>query len=159
MYFSAAVIPYLGTEDSLIWDLGERAKQGVVINLLYRYGDLANTSVTPISAGREFRDVSEIPLMPSEKYTSVFAAVVVAKDFSSFRWPEGVTPREARKATFGRVGISLVTADTSKAGVSGSLLLNTRTPLAGLYLITVPGRDATQPPQPLSDTHETTKAA
>ncbi|MFF4952838.1 hypothetical protein [Streptomyces chattanoogensis] len=147
VYFSAAAFPYLGTDDGpVIWDLGERAKQGVVINMVYRYGDVTNRSVTPVSAGWTFRNVSEIPLMPAKKHTSIFAAVVFAKDFSSFRWPEGVTPREARKATFGKVGISIVTADTSRVGASpGNLLLNTKTPLAGLYLITIPGRDEARP--------------
>ncbi|MER7986975.1 hypothetical protein ABTY53_15480 [Streptomyces noursei] len=149
--FAVACWPYTSTESDVVWDLGD-SPQAACMNLVYRYGDVANQSVTPVGGVQRHKNVNEIPLMPSADYTSVFVALTMSRQVSSYRWPDGVQAREAVLGRFGSYEISAFTADTPGAGASlGALQLNTMVDTAAMYLVTIPGRSDGQPTWILGD--------
>ncbi|MER6380765.1 hypothetical protein ABT274_12375 [Streptomyces sp. NPDC001127] len=151
MSFAVVCWPYTGQEGDVVWDLGG-SPQAACINLLYRNGDVSNQSVTPVSDMQLHKDVDKVPLMPSKDYTSVFVALAVSRQVSSYAWPEGVLPREAVVGRFGSYEISAFTADTPGAGASlGALQLNTKVDAAAMYLVTIPGRSDGKPTWILGD--------
>ncbi|MGG2462832.1 hypothetical protein ACO0M4_23940 [Streptomyces sp. RGM 3693] len=151
MSFAVVCWPYTGQEGDVVWDLGG-SPQAACMNLLYRNGDVSNQSVTPVSDMQLHKDVDKVPLMPSKDYTSVFVALAVSRQVSSYAWPEGVLPREAVVGRFGSYEISAFTADTPGAGASlGALQLNTKVDAAAMYLVTIPGRSDGKPTWILGD--------
>ncbi|MFD7336678.1 hypothetical protein ACFV98_11825 [Streptomyces violascens] len=151
MSFAAACWPYTGREGDVVWDLGD-SPQAACMNLLYRGGDVTNQSVTPVSDMQVYKAVDEVPLMPSRDFTSVFVALTVSRQVSSYSWPEGVLPRDAVVGRFGSYEISAFAADTPGAGASlGSLQLNTSTDTAAMYLVTIPGKSDGKPTWILGD--------
>ncbi|MEV5875758.1 hypothetical protein AB0L75_16285 [Streptomyces sp. NPDC052101] len=151
MSFAAACWPYTGREGDVVWDLGD-SPQAACMNLLYRNGDVTNQSVTPVSDMQLYKAVDKVPLMPSRDFTSVFVALAVSRQVSSYSWPEGVLPRDAVVGRFGSYEISAFAADTPGAGASlGSLQLNTSVDAAAMYLVTIPGKSDGKPTWILGD--------
>ncbi|QLE71117.1 hypothetical protein FGW37_05425 [Streptomyces rectiverticillatus] len=148
---AVACWPYNGSDTKVIWDLGG-SPQATCVNLVYRYGDVLNQSVTPVSDIRVFNNVSKLPLMASKNFMSVFVAMTASTHVTSYQWPTGVVPREGFKGRFGTYEISILTAETPGADASaGDLELNTSVEGAGLYLVTIPGRSDGKPTWILGD--------
>ncbi|MBT2383865.1 hypothetical protein [Streptomyces sp. ISL-11] len=148
---AVACWPYTGNEDQVLWDLGA-SPQAKLINLAYRSGDVTQQSLTPVSDMQVYKAVDKVPLMPSRDFVSVFVALTASREVSSYRWPEGLIPRETALGRFGSYEISVLTAETPGAGASaGTLSLNTPVDTAGLYLVTIPGRSDGHPTWILGD--------
>ncbi|GAA0406153.1 hypothetical protein [Streptomyces luteireticuli] len=146
---AVACWPWAG-EPSAVWDLGD-SPQAKMINLTYRHGDVTNASVTPVGDMQTYNGLDALPLMPSRDFLSLFVALTVSTSVTSYRWPEGLTPREHVLGRFGAFEISLITAETPGAGASaGSLRLNTPVD-AAMYLVTIPGRSDGHPTWILGD--------
>ncbi|MEV6551741.1 hypothetical protein AB0M57_23925 [Streptomyces sp. NPDC051597] len=151
MSFAVACWPYTGNEGDVVWDLAD-SPQAACMNLLYRNGDVTNLSVTPVSDMQLYKTVDKVPLMPSRDFTSIFVALTVSRQVSSYSWPEGVLPRDAVVGRFGAYEISAFAADTPGAGASlGSLQLNTAVDAAAMYLVTIPGKSDGRPTWILGD--------
>lgn len=137
---AVACWPYNGADTKVAWDLNG-SPQATCVNLVYRYGDVLNQTVTPVSDIRVFNDVNKLPLMPSRDFLSVFVAMTASTHVTSYQWPDGLAPREGFKGRFGTYEISILTGETPGADASaGDLALNTSVEWAGLYLATIPGR-------------------
>ncbi|MCF3100971.1 hypothetical protein IPZ58_05200 [Streptomyces roseoverticillatus] len=148
---AVACWPYTGAEDQVLWDLGA-SPQAKLVNLVYRNGDVAQQSITPVSDMQVYKFVDQVPLMASKDFTGVFVALTVSRQVTSYRWPEGLVPRESALGRFGSYEISVLTADTPGAGASaGTLGLNTAVDAASLYLVTIPGRSDGRPTWILGD--------
>ncbi|WKK23025.1 hypothetical protein QZH56_30445 [Streptomyces olivoreticuli] len=148
---AVACWPYTGDEKQVVWDLGA-SPQGKLMNLVYRNGDATQQSLTPVSDMQVYKAVDKIPLMASRDFMSVFVALTVSRQVTSYQWPEGLVPRESALGRFGSYEISVLTADTPGAGASaGALSLNTTVDTAGLYLVTIPGRSDGRPTWILGD--------
>ncbi|MCM1967787.1 poly-gamma-glutamate hydrolase family protein [Streptomyces sp. G1] len=151
MSFAVVCWPYTGKEGDVVWDLGD-SPQAACMNLVYRYGDAANQSVTPVSGMQLHQNVDKIPLMPSKDFTSVFVALAMSHEVSSYQWPEGVQARSSVLGKFGSYEISAFAADTPGAGASlGALRLNTTVDAAAMYLVTIPGGSDGKPTWILGD--------
>ncbi|WP_190129117.1 hypothetical protein [Streptomyces mashuensis] len=148
---AVACWPYTGADDQVLWDLGA-SPQATLINLAYRNGDIAQQSLTPVSDMQVYKAVDKVPLMASRDFMSVFVALTVSRQVTSYQWPEGLIPRESALGRFGSYEISVLTAETPGAGASaGTLDLNTAVDTAALYLVTIPGRSDGKPTWILGD--------
>ncbi|MFE0773921.1 hypothetical protein [Streptomyces sp. NPDC058861] len=140
MRFNIAAWPWepsRGTEVS--WEISGSANT-VLMNLVYRYADIYSSAM-PISGISEHQAVSTLPLMPSQRSTSLYAALTVSSTLTGFAWPEGVVRRTEHLGTFGSDQISLITADTpGGTGSPGSLALDATVRAAAVVMVTIPGQ-------------------
>lgn len=133
------------------WDMNGAA-QAAAMNLVYRYGDIANVPASPVTAETEHGAVNRVPLMASQDYTSVFLVLTQSTDLTGSAWPEGVIGRSALYGQFGAYQIGILAADTPGAGASaGDLVLDTTVTSAACLLITIPGVFDGQPTWILGD--------
>ncbi|MBF6056680.1 hypothetical protein AF335_32995 [Streptomyces eurocidicus] len=134
-----------------VWDTAGSTTTAVM-NLLYRGGDTASVSLTPVVGITEHLGVNQVPLDASQDYTTLYAVLTVSDTLTGAAWPDGVIPRAQRLGRFGTQQISLMTADTPGAGASpGALRLDTTVETAAVAVITIPGRSDGRPTWILGD--------
>ncbi|MER5441118.1 hypothetical protein [Streptomyces sp. NPDC002790] len=150
-WVSVAVWPYDGRPGDIVWDV-TGSKQATVMNLLYRGGDWAAPSMTPVKEIRQFERVNRVPLNSPVDFTSVFLVLAESTDLTGFAWPDGVTGRASQLGKFGSRNISLIASDTPGSGSSaGDLVLDTTVQAAACITIQLPGVNDGKPTWILGD--------
>lgn len=129
----------------VIWDVAG-SDNTACMNMIYRFGDITNTSLTPVVSMTSSSNVMSVPLPASSDFTNVYVVLTVADTLTGTAWPSGVSPRNSVLGTFGTKAISLVAADTPGAGASpGSIALDTTVDTAVVALIQIPGKSDGKP--------------
>lgn len=134
-----------------VWDVAG-AQSVALMTLVYRGGNVADTSLTPVSKITEHFGVNRVPLGVSEEYTTLYAVLTVSSSLTGVGWPDGVMPRQQQLGAFGSQAIALLTADTPGGGTSpGELILDATVDAAVSVLITIPGHSDGAPTWILGD--------
>ncbi|QUI30690.1 poly-gamma-glutamate hydrolase family protein [Streptomyces alfalfae] len=123
---------------TVTWDV-TGSPNTVLMNLSYRYANVGSSGAA-VTGIKEYSSASSLPLMASQRFTSLYVALTVSKTLTGFAWPDGVVPRAQQLGTFGADRISLIAGDTPGGGGSpGSLALDATVDSAVAVLVTIPG--------------------
>ncbi|MGK5496399.1 hypothetical protein [Streptomyces sp. URMC 125] len=157
MRFSVAVWPWEPAKGrTVVWDT-TGSDNTAVMNLIYRYGDVTNTSLMPVSSLTEATNTNRVTLPASDLFTSLYVVMVVSTNLTGVGWPQGVISRAEQYGQFGTKRISLLAADTPGAGASpGDLMLDTTAESVVTALLTIPGRSDGNPTWILGDASNST---
>ncbi|WP_189855207.1 hypothetical protein [Streptomyces noursei] len=127
-----------------------------LMNLTYRYGNIRSTG-SPVSGITEHHGVNKVPLMPAQRFTSLYIVLAASDTLTGFAWPLGFNPRSQHLGAFGQEQVSLITADTpGGSGSPGDLALDTTVKDAVVFLVTIPGRSDGNPTWILGDASNST---
>ncbi|MFD8088978.1 poly-gamma-glutamate hydrolase family protein [Streptomyces malaysiensis] len=141
--------PSRGT--SVTWDVTD-SDNTACMNLVYRYGDVANSALTPVVSLTQKANVNQVALPATSDFTNLYVGVTVSSALTGASWPQGVTSRSSVYPTFGTKRLGLIAADTPGAGASpGSLQFDATVDIAAVALIQIPGRSDGKPTWVLGD--------
>ncbi|WP_188285319.1 hypothetical protein [Streptomyces sp. CBMA29] len=139
--FHVAVWPWEPSKGSLVVWNTQDSDNSACMNLVYRNGDVSNTSLNPVISMTGTDNTRVVNLPASQDFTNLYVVLTVANTLTGNAWPSGVNELDSVLGKFGTKSISLLAADTPGAGNSpGNVQLDTTVDTAVVALIQVPGK-------------------